>query len=172
MKKAFIIGILALNITHKVSFADHLKPKESEMKPLGNLAHTNLSNFDCRLGVNGSDFRGANFENANLSGADLTFCSFFTDERLPSTNFNNSDLSGANLSSLDLTFCDFNNANLFGANLQDASLNSANLQNANLRLADLSVANLSRDVGYRLGGNFESYLDQLKHSSDYLKILF
>ena len=82
MKKAFLInGFLALNLTHTLSFADHLKLKESEMKPLGNLAHTNLSNFGCRLGLNGSDLRGANFQNANLSGADLIFCSFFNNER-------------------------------------------------------------------------------------------
>ena len=74
MKKALAIaGILALSITPTASFADHLEPKESEMRPGGNLAHTNL-------------FR------ASLSGADLS------DANLSFINLRSADLSGANLS--------------------------------------------------------------------------
>ena len=63
MKKALAIaGILALSITPTASFADHLSPNQSEIRPGGNLAHTNLSRF--RLS-------GANLSGANLSGADL-----------------------------------------------------------------------------------------------------
>ena len=44
MKKALAIaGILALSITPKASFADHLEPNESELRPSGNLDHTNLT---------------------------------------------------------------------------------------------------------------------------------
>ncbi len=73
MKKALAIaGGLALTITPTVSFADHLEPKESEIRPGGNLAHTNL-------------FR------ASLSGADLS------DANLSFINLRSADLSGANL---------------------------------------------------------------------------
>ena len=49
MKKALAIaGILALSITPTASFADHLEPKESEIRPGGNLFHTNLSSADLR----------------------------------------------------------------------------------------------------------------------------
>ena len=78
MKKALAIaGILALSITPTASFADHLEPKESEIRPGGNLAHTNLS--------------GRNLSGADLSGADLTF-----------TNLKGANLSGANLSGSSL----------------------------------------------------------------------
>ena len=37
MKKALaIVGILALSITPTASFADHLEPKEGEIRPGGN----------------------------------------------------------------------------------------------------------------------------------------
>ena len=69
MKKALaIVGILALSITPTASFADHLEPKESELRPGGNLAHTNLSRFWLR----GANLSSADLSSANLSGADLT----------------------------------------------------------------------------------------------------
>ena len=47
LKKALAIaGILALSITPTASFAFHLEPKESELRPVGNLAHTDLSHAD------------------------------------------------------------------------------------------------------------------------------
>ena len=59
MKKALAIaGILALSITPTASFADHLEPKEGEIRSGGNLAHTNLG--------------GRNLSNANLMRADLS----------------------------------------------------------------------------------------------------
>ena len=73
MKKALAIaGILALSITPTASFADHLEPKESEIRAGGNLSHTNL--------------RGRNLSNASLFRADLS----------------GADLSGANLLKADL----------------------------------------------------------------------
>ena len=64
MKKALAIaGILALSITPTASFADHLEPKENEIRPGGNLAHTNLS---------GRNLRGADLSNAGLMLADLS----------------------------------------------------------------------------------------------------
>ena len=60
MKKALAIaGVLAITITPTASFADHLEPKESEIRPGGNLSHTNLS---------GSDLSRADLSKANLSG--------------------------------------------------------------------------------------------------------
>ena len=64
LKKALAIaGILALSITPTASFADHLEPKESEIRRGGNLSHTNLS---------GANLRDANLRDANLSRADLS----------------------------------------------------------------------------------------------------
>ena len=74
MKKALeIAGILALSITPTASFPHHLKPKESEIRPGGNLAHTNLS-FTDLFGANLSDARlnGADLSDANLSGITAT----------------------------------------------------------------------------------------------------
>ena len=83
MKKVIAIAeILALSITPTASFADHLEPKESEIRPGGNLAHTNLS---------GRNLSGADLSGADLSGADLTF-----------TNLKGANLSGANLSGSSL----------------------------------------------------------------------
>ena len=86
MKKALAIaGILALSITPTASFADHLAPKQSEIRPGGNLAHTNLS---------GADLRGANLMFANLMFADL----FRAD--LSGANLSGANLSGAELSGI------------------------------------------------------------------------
>ena len=64
MKEALgIAGILALLITPTASFPHHLKPKESEIRPGGNIAHTNLS-F--------ADLFGANLLEVNLSGITAT----------------------------------------------------------------------------------------------------
>ena len=65
MKKALAVaGILAQSIIPTASFAGHLEPKETEIRPGGDLAHTNLG---------GAKLRGANLSNANLSGANLGF---------------------------------------------------------------------------------------------------
>ena len=78
IKALGIAGILALSITPTASFPHHLKPKESEIRPGGNLAHTNLS-F--------ADLFGANLSDARLNGANLSFA----------------DLSDANLSGITAT---------------------------------------------------------------------
>ena len=63
MKKALAIaGILALSIKPKASFADHLEPNESELRPSGNLDHTNLS---------GANLTGARLDRADLGDARL-----------------------------------------------------------------------------------------------------
>ena len=61
-KTSAIAGILALTITPTVSFADHLEPKQSEIKVGGDLLHTNLKE---------SNLVGANLAEANLSNANL-----------------------------------------------------------------------------------------------------
>ena len=102
MKKALAIaGILALSITPTASFADHLEPNKSEIRPGGNLSHTNL--------------RDANLSNASLFRADL----------------NSANLSGANLSGVDLSHANLNSANLSGANLSGANLGGAALWGIN-----------------------------------------
>ena len=69
MKKVIAIAeILALSITPTVSFADHLEPKESEIRPGGNFAHTNLF----RASLSGADLTFTNLKGANLSGANLS----------------------------------------------------------------------------------------------------
>ena len=69
MKKALaIVGILALSITPTASFADHLEPKESEIRAGGNLSHTNLRGRNLS---NASLFRAALW-GANLSGITAT----------------------------------------------------------------------------------------------------
>ena len=84
MKKALAIaGILALTITPRASLADHLEPKESGIRPGGDLFHTNL--------------RGRNLSGADLSDANVSFSS------LSSANLSGADLSGANLSGADLS---------------------------------------------------------------------
>ena len=89
MKKALAIsGVIALTITPTTSFADHLDPKESEIRPGGDLAHTNLR---------GRNLSGAFLDNANLKGADLT-----------NAKLNYADLSGADLSGAFLTKANLN----------------------------------------------------------------
>ena len=100
MKKALAIaGIFALSIAPTASFADHLAPKESEIRAGGNLAHTNLR----RRNLSGADLFGAYLSNANLSNSDLDGA------YLDSADLSNANLSGANLSRADLSF-----ANLIG----------------------------------------------------------
>ena len=59
MKKTFTIaGLLVLKFTSTASFADHLEPKKSEIRPSGFLAHTN---------INGSNLTGAKLRGAKLN---------------------------------------------------------------------------------------------------------
>ena len=74
MKKALsIAGVLAITITPTASFADHLEPKESEIRPGGNLNHTNLSGSDLsRSDLSKAKLMNTNLMNAKLSRADLS----------------------------------------------------------------------------------------------------
>ena len=79
MKKALAIaGILALSISPTASFADHLEPKESEIRAGGNLSHTNLRDANLRSAIltvadlSGADLSGADLSRANLSGVTAT----------------------------------------------------------------------------------------------------
>ena len=94
MKKALAVaGILALSIAPTASFADHLEPKRGELRPRGNLAHTNLS---------GVDLGGAALSFADLSGANLDRA-FLDNANLNSANLRNASLSGVNLSGTSLS---------------------------------------------------------------------
>ena len=113
MKKALAIaGILALSITPTASLADHLEPKESEIRPGGDLAHTNLSRFR----LSGANLSGANLSNANLSNAVLS----------------GADLKSSNLSGANLRFAELYFTNLSGANL--SGITATNLQGCPWRL--------------------------------------
>ena len=105
MKKALAVaGILAQSIIPTASFAGHLEPKETEIRPGGDLAHTNLS----RAELFGANLRGANLRNANLSGADLVAA------KLSRSNLSGANLSNANLSAANLGFADLGRARLKG----------------------------------------------------------
>ena len=68
MKKALAVaGILALSITPTASFAFHLEPKESELRPVGNLAHTDLSHAD----LTGADLSGITATNLRACPSSL-----------------------------------------------------------------------------------------------------
>ena len=82
-------------------------------------------------------FRGANLEETDLSGLDLSYA----------------DLTGTNLEGTDLSNSDLSNTILIGANLIGSDLNSANLthavlQKANLQGVDLRGALLEKTVLY------------------------
>ena len=99
LKKALAIaGILALSITPTASFADHLEPKESEIRRGGNLSHTNLSNAN----LSGANLRDANLRDANLKGANLGRADL-KDARVSGANLSLANLSRANLSRANLS---------------------------------------------------------------------
>ena len=84
MKKIFAIaGILALAIIPTTSFSGHLDAKESEIRPGGNLFHTNL--------------RGRNLLGASLTGAFLPYADLYA-AILFSTDLSNANLRDSNLS--------------------------------------------------------------------------
>tara|TARA_B100000401_G_C52585784_1_gene614803 strand:- start:27 stop:728 length:702 start_codon:yes stop_codon:yes gene_type:complete len=117
-----LIGLLALSFTPVDIFAHHLKPNEREIRPGGNLIHTNL--------------RGRNLSGVNLSGANL----FKAD--LSGTNLSGANLSNANLSSLGtINRTNLSNANLSNANLYRATMYKSNLSGANFSGAELWGAN-------------------------------
>ena len=63
-----LAGLMALSITPTASFADHLEPRNHDMKPGGNLSHTNLRNKT----LNKRDLSRANLSRADLSKANLS----------------------------------------------------------------------------------------------------
>ena len=90
-KRLALAAALAFQIIPITSFADHLEPDESEIKPSGDLAHTNLVKADLRY----VDLTEANLTDAKLSKAELL-----------SANLKNA--KGYNI-------------NFYGANLQERS---------------------------------------------------
>ena len=122
------------------------------------------------------DFEGCNFENTNLSQANLDRCLFggsnFRNAIMDgasltnSTDASNADFSGASLKSADLrSIC------LAGAKLRGADLTNVSLFHADLRGADLSDAKLERadfngtlyDESTVFPGGF-AFADGLKYS--------
>ena len=98
MKESFAIAaVIILTVTPTTSFADHLEPKDSEIRPSGDLAHTNL---------NGTNLSGANLSGANLKRAVLK------DAELTGADLNSAFLGGANLKRAVLKDADLRGANL------------------------------------------------------------
>ena len=98
-----------------------------------NLSYANFSGADFfhsidlrRKNLTGINFTGADLENQDLIGANLT-----------KANLSNANLKGSTLQNANLT-----EANLFKANLSGASLINANLSNANLTFSNLISTNL------------------------------
>ena len=164
MKKALAVaGILALSITPTASFADHMTPLETEIKPGGNLAHTDLSDANLRdANLRGANLRDASLRNADLSGADLTNANL-RDTDMRFANLKKADLKDAHLNNADLRNIDaigailesahLNNAMLGGAKLKKANLGGANLNNASLNgVTDLSGATLTSVNATKLYG--------------------
>ena len=126
-KTLAIAGIMVLTTTSTASFADHLEPKESKVRPLGNLSHTDLSGRD----LIGANLFLASLRDANLSNADLRGASLWL------ANLKDANLSGADLSFASLIFASLRGSNLSGANLKDANLRDTDLRGANLSFANL-----------------------------------
>ena len=81
-------------------------------------------------------FNLADMEGVNLSGADLTGCSFV------GADLTNANLSGANLTNASFKYADLTNVNLDGANLLNANLSSANLTNISIE----GLVSLTKDT--------------------------
>ena len=99
-----------------------------------------------------ANLRGANFKNAKM-GADTKNQSMgIMALKAKKAFFDNADLSGADLSRTDLEYASFKNANLSNANLEFAKLtgvnfDGANLTNANFSNAELGANNFSNVIG-------------------------
>jgi hypothetical protein len=110
-------------------------------------------NPDIRPDLNGANFREANLSGADLSGANLREANlhetYLDGANLRKANLHEADLSGANLRDAHLTGADLSEANLHEAVLNRANLgggvylSGANLRGAKLILANLIEANLS-----------------------------
>ena len=102
--------------------------------------------------LGGRDMRGADFQNANLSGAVLVKANMGErpmEKRTLVTNFEDANLRRADLSGANLHMANFTNAYLREANLSGADLSDAVLLNANMKGAVLNGANLK---GAKLDG--------------------
>ncbi len=93
-------------------------------------------------------FDGADFQNANLTDADLGPYGDWTQNtlsrrcQLNAANFTKAILKRANLTESHLQFANFEDADLSHAKLINAQLTGANLKGANLTGADVTGANL------------------------------
>ena len=125
--KLYTFSLSILIFFQGESIADHLVPKKAEIRPGGNLQHTNLKFYD---------LSNTNLERANLSRTDLTGANLFN-ANLKNAYLILSNLSGANLSGANLEGTDFGRADLSGSNLSNAFLFNASLDQANIRGSNL-----------------------------------
>jgi len=87
-----------------------------------------------------SHFQGSNFENSNLSTANLDRCFF------EGSNFLNAIIDGASICHTDASNSDFCGASMKDANCLSSSFVGAKMQGANLSNANLSFADLRAPI--------------------------
>jgi uncharacterized protein YjbI with pentapeptide repeats len=108
--------------------------------------------------LEGCNFDGVNFRDADLREARLGGCSFrgaiLSGTHLEAQALRGIDFSGAEMVSIHLGDAELREANLAGANLNEAHLSSADLTNATLRNSNLShsILNQATLVGANLDG--------------------
>lgn len=106
-----------------------------------NLSKAFLSSEDCQ-----KSFRGADFFQANLSGALLKYAELneavFYEATLTGTKFQHASLKSANFQQASLLDVSLNNSNLNGANFYKSTLINVDLSNADLTKAKFDEATL------------------------------
>lgn len=120
-------------------------------------------------------FRQVDFRGAELTGADFSPLTKFTNPAYPasrrtalrSCDFTGSKMTGAILTHAVLEFSSFTNADLSGADLTDADLTKVDLTNANLEGANVTGANFdsadlrqARNLDRTIGLAFARNLDR------------
>ena len=103
-----------------------------------------------RIDLAGRVLKGANFEDAEIVGANLSYTNL-ENANLTSIDFGGTDLSGANLKNTKLMEASLSNANLDGTNLERANLRGSFLIRTQMRSANLKKANL-KNVKLKLAG--------------------
>jgi|ETNmetMinimDraft_13_1059891.scaffolds.fasta_scaffold86141_2 uncharacterized protein YjbI with pentapeptide repeats len=128
MKKLIIILLLSLGFIG-VASAGEVATNVSKLKALNACVDCNLQGANLN---NGADFEFADLRGANLSG--VNFYGGFKENAaiLNHANFRKADLSGADLRWTKLNYANFRGADLSGADLRGAKLKGADFEGATL----------------------------------------
>ena len=143
-----------------LSEADLIRPTPPNEQPVITLKYANLENIELPHRIL---LKGADLQQANLSGAYLTDIDFrgtyLAGTHLEEANLERAELQGADLTNVDLSNAEglwekgtylwkrgagLNDADLSNANLSGADLTNANLSGANLEGADVTEAQLAK----------------------------